>query len=358
MDMFYKVMSGGIWGMNPYIVAVEADVANGMPYFNMVGMLSSEVKEAKERVRSALKNSGFRVLPQRITVNLSPADRKKEGAAFDLPIAVAILRAMGMISEKRLVDTLIIGELGLDGRVKAVRGVLPIVLEAKRQGIGRCIVPIENCKEAMEVNDIQIIPVKDLKQVTDYINKGYIGEIVFQDEKVVYQNGGTPDFSEVKGNLMARRAAEIAAAGNHNLLMIGPPGSGKSMIAERIAGILPSIKKEEMLEILGIYSICGLLKDGEFVRSRPFRAPHHTITIQGMTGGGTYPRPGELSLAHKGVLFLDEITEFHPAVLETLRQPLETGQMIITRTSGTYIFDTDCMVVAAMNERTTKMIQA
>ncbi|MBD5136338.1 MAG: YifB family Mg chelatase-like AAA ATPase [Lachnospiraceae bacterium] len=346
--MFYKVISGAVWGMEPYIVAVEADVANGMPYFNMVGMLSSEVKEAKERVRSALKNSGYKIPPQRITVNLSPADRKKKGAAFDLPIAIAVLRAMGMIKEKRLKNTLVIGELGLDGKVKPVKGVLPIVLAAKKAGISTCIVPTNNYEEAIEVGGMKIIPAENLMQAVSYIMNGLEQNIIPQySGKTDIQQA--PDFNEIYGNAAAKRAAEIAAAGNHNMLMIGPPGAGKSMIAGRISGILPDISSEESLEVSGIYSICGLLEDGKCIKTRPFRAPHHTITLQGMTGGGKYPVPGELSLAHKGVLFLDEVTEFTPAVLDTLRQPLEDKRLIITRTSGTYTFDTDCMVVAAMN---------
>lgn len=346
--MFYKVISGAVWGMEPYIVTVEADVANGMPYFNMVGMLSSEVKEAKERVRAALKNSGYKIPPQRITVNLSPADRKKKGAAFDLPIAIAVLRAMGMIKEKRLKNTLVIGELGLDGKVKPVKGVLPIVLAAKKAGISTCIVPLNNYKEAIEVGGMKIIPAANLMQAVSYIMNGLEQNIIpLCSGKTDIQQ--SPDFNEIYGNAAAKRAAEIAAAGNHNMLMIGPPGAGKSMIAGRISGILPDISSEESLEVSGIYSICGLLEDGKCIKTRPFRAPHHTITLQGMTGGGKYPVPGELSLAHKGVLFLDEVTEFTPAVLDTLRQPLEDKRLIITRTSGTYTFDTDCMVVAAMN---------
>ncbi|MDE5782360.1 MAG: YifB family Mg chelatase-like AAA ATPase [Lachnospiraceae bacterium] len=346
--MFYKVISGAVWGMEPYIVAVEADVANGMPYFNMVGMLSSEVKEAKERVRSALKNSGYKIPPQRITVNLSPADRKKKGAAFDLPIAIAVLRAMGMIKEKRLKNTLVIGELGLDGKVKPVKGVLPIVLAAKKAGISTCIVPINNYEEAIEVGGMKIIPAANLMQAVSYIMNGLEQNIIPQcSSKTDIQQA--PDFNEIYGNAAAKRAAEIAAAGNHNMLMIGPPGAGKSMIASRISGILPDVSSEESLEVSSIYSICGLLQDGKCIKIRPFRAPHHTITLQGMTGGGKYPVPGELSLAHKGVLFLDEVTEFMPAVLDTLRQPLEDKRLIITRASGTYTFDTDCMVVAAMN---------
>lgn len=347
--MFYKVISGAVWGMEPYIVGVEADVTNGMPYFNMVGLLSSEVKEARERVRSALKNSGYRIPAQRITVNLSPADRKKSGSAFDLPIAMAILRAMGMIPEKRLSNTLVIGELGLDGKVKQVKGVLPIVLAAKKEGLSSCIVPICNYKEAIEVDGMKVIPVSNLIHAVSYIINGTEQDIIMQDGNCEDESWGKPDFNNIYGNTAAKRAAEIAAAGNHNLLMIGPPGSGKSTIAAGISGILPDMSREESLEVSGIYSICGLLDDGKCIKNRPFRAPHHTITLQGMTGGGKYPVPGELSLAHKGVLFLDEVTEFSPAVLDTLRQPLEDKRLIITRASGTYIFYADCMVVAAMN---------
>lgn len=347
--MFYRVISGAVWGMEPYTVMVEADITNGMPYFNMVGMLSSEVKEARERVRSALKNSGYRLPPQRITINLSPADRRKEGAAFDLPIAISILRAMGVITEKRLENTLVIGELGLNGDVKSVKGVLPIVLAAKRRGVSSCIVPFSNYREASEVSGIKVIPVRNLSDANAYIMEGIINNTGRLDKGMLAEVSAVPDFSDIYGNGMAKRAAEIAAAGHHNFLMIGPPGTGKSMLASAIRGILPALTGEESLEVTSIYSICGMLSNGTFIKERPFRAPHHTITRQGMTGGGKYPVPGELSLAHYGVLFLDELAEFNPYVLDTLRQPLEDRKLIITRTTGTYTFNTDCMVVAAMN---------
>lgn len=347
--MFYRVISGAVWGMEPYIVMVEADITNGMPYFNMVGMLSSEVKEARERVRSALKNSGYKLLPQRITVNLSPADRRKEGAAFDLPVAISVLRAMGMIAGKRLENTLVIGELGLNGDVKSVKGVLPIVMAAKSSGVTSCIVPFSNYTEASEVDGINIIPVRSLLEATSYIMKGTINRELESGRAITSVSSYIPDFADIYGNEMAKRAAEIAAAGHHNFFMTGPPGTGKSMLASAIRGILPAMTHEESLEVTGIYSICGMLPEGTLIKERPFRAPHHTITRQGMTGGGKYPVPGELSLAHKGVLFLDELAEFNSSVLDTLRQPLEDRKLIITRASGTYSFNTDCMAVAAMN---------
>lgn len=327
---------------------VEADVSRGMPYFNMVGMLSMEVREAKERIRAAVKNSGYEMRPLRITVNLSPADKRKEGTLFDLPIAIAILKAAGCIDENIPEGTLIIGELGLSGEVKPVSGIFPILLMAERMGFKRCILPAGNINETVLVRGIDIVPVETLCQAAEYF-QGKRHRLASQEIHIIPEMKKIPDFSEVHGHHLAKRAAEIAAAGNHNMLMIGPPGSGKSMIAGCIAGIMPELSYDEKVEISTIYSVCGLLKDGNGITGRPFRSPHHAITVQGMTGGGRYPKPGELSLASGGVLFLDELPEFSPAVIDTLRQPLEERKITLVRASGKYEFASDCMLVAAMN---------
>lgn len=347
-SMYYSVISGAIWGMRPYILNVEADVCNGMPFFNMVGLLSSEVKEARERVRSAIRNSGFELRAQRITINLSPADKRKAGVLFDLPIAVAIMAATDVINPSRLADTIIVGELSLDGSIHKVNGVLPILIEAVSGGVKHCIIPYDNYNEATEAGDIHIIPVSNLKECVEYINCGT--EYTYnnyRDEDI--RNTMVEDFSEVKGHNLIRRAAEIAVAGRHNMLMIGPPGAGKSMIAKRIAGIMPDLSKAEKMEIARIYSICGQLDGSVDKIKRPYRAPHHTITVQAMAGGGRYPVPGELTMAHKGVLFLDELPEFNPLVIDSLRQPMEEGTITISRATGSYEFAADTMVVAAMN---------
>lgn len=333
--------------MSPYIISVEIDYSQGMPYFAMVGAIASEVKESKERVRSALLNSGFRLAPGRITINFSPADIRKEGTHFDLPIAIGILMAYGIIKNKSISQTLFIGELGLDGSVKAVNGILPIIIKAKEEGILNCIIPKDNYYEAIMLEGVNIVPVSFFDEVLAFIN----GDLVNKDMYIssYYKEVAEYDFANVHGHALARRAAEIAATGRHNLLMIGSPGAGKSMIAKCIPGILPNITEEELLEVLSIYSICGLLRDGRTVLSRPFRAPHHTVTVSGMVGGGKYPKPGEISLAHRGVLFLDELPEFSPIVIDTLRQPLEDKKLTVVRNTGSYEFDCDCMVVASMN---------
>lgn len=346
--MYYSVTSGAVWGMQPYLLSVEADICNGMPFFNMVGMLASEVKEARERVRSAIRNSGFELRSQRITINMSPADRRKAGVSFDLPIALAILSASGLINTERLSETIIVGELGLDGSVHRVNGVLPIIMEAIDNGVKHCIIPFDNISEAKEAGDIHIIPVSCLKECVEYVNSGIIHDYTGEVGKHK-KAGDIEDFNEVRGHILVRRAAEIAVAGRHNLLMVGPPGAGKSMIARRIPGIMPELSREEKMEIARIYSICGQLHTGVEDLHRPFRAPHHTITMQGMVGGGKYPAPGEVTMAHKGVLFLDEFTEFNPLVIDTLRQPMEEGRITISRASGSYDFDAEAMIVAAMN---------
>jgi magnesium chelatase family protein len=351
---FSTVVSAATEGLAVEFVHVEADVSNGLPVFHMVGYLASEVKEAGERVRTAIKNSGFDFPAKRTVINLSPATMRKRGASFDLPIAVAVLTALGELSGSRIQNTLIIGEMGLDGSVRKVPGILPIVAEAKEREVRRCIVPEENKAEAALVSGMQVIGVKDLKETIEFLKSGSKPQ-----KKKVQQTGSMqereteesfPDFGDLCGQKNVRRAAEIAVAGGHNLLLIGPPGSGKTMTAGCIAGILPPMSTEESMEVTKIYSVMGMVDEKQpLIRKRPFRNVHHTATRAALIGGGMIPRPGEISLAHQGVLFLDELPEFKKGVLEVLRQPLEQHCIRITRNYGTYTFPADFMLVAAMN---------
>ena len=351
---FSTVVSAATEGLAVEFVHVEADVSNGLPVFHMVGYLASEVKEAGERVRTAIKNSGFDFPAKRTVINLSPATMRKRGASFDLPIAVAVLTALGELSGSRIQNTLIIGERGLDGSVRKVPGILPIVAEAKEREVRRCIVPEENKAEAALVSGMQVIGVKDLKETIEFLKSGSKPQ-----KKKVQQTGSVqereteesfPDFGDLCGQKNVRRAAEIAVAGGHNLLLIGPPGSGKTMTAGCIAGILPPMSTEESMEVTKIYSVMGMVNEKQpLIRKRPFRNVHHTATRAALIGGGMIPRPGEISLAHQGVLFLDELPEFKKGVLEVLRQPLEQHCIRITRNYGTYTFPADFMLVAAMN---------
>lgn len=347
---FSTIVSAAIDGLGVEFVRVEADISNGLPMFHMVGYLSSEVKEAGERVRTAIRNSGFDYPPKRTVINLSPATLRKRGASFDLPIAVASLMSLGRIPPEEPGRSLIIGELSLDGKVRKVPGILPIVIEAKAAGVSRCIVPADNMAEGALVSGIQVIGVEDLKQAVSALKGVPLLKADSSEEEWKEPVEMFPDFADIRGQENVKRAAEIAVAGGHNLLMIGPPGSGKSMTAKCIAGILPPPDMEESLEITKIYSVLGMLNEkSPLIQKRPFREVHHTATRAALIGGGVFPRPGEISLAHGGVLFLDELPEFKKSVLEVLRQPLEEKEIQISRTYGNYRFPADVILVAAMN---------
>lgn len=351
--MFSKVYSAGLQGIDGFLVQVEADVGNGLPGFHMVGYLASEVREAEERVRTSLKNSGFLLSPKKIIVNLSPADIRKDGTAFDLPVAVAVLASYGVINAETLRDQAFVGELGLNGQVKPVRGVLSMVSALREADRKRCFLPKENVTEGMAVGGIDIVGIEHLTQMTDFLTSEREPGRQWQPCNIPAKEELSPysvDFSEINGQQLVRRATEIAVAGRHNILYLGPPGSGKSMVAQRIPTIMPSLSQEEQLEISKIYSVCGMLPPGKaLLDRRPFRSPHHTISPQAMAGGGRYPKPGEISLASRGVLFLDEFPEFRREALEILRQPLEERKVTISRVNGSCTFPANVLVAAAMN---------
>lgn len=347
--MYTSILSATIDGLKAHMVQVEIDVSSGLPGFSMIGNVNRQIREAPDRVKTALHNIHIVLPPRRITVNLSPGNIQKTGTGFELPIAAGILSIFGYLPEENLKKIFLVGEIGLDGQIKGVRGVLEMVRLAKDMGCVACVVPKENLEEAQMIEGIYHAGVENLEEFMQVIRGNRWKEEILPIKKIE-EDMDALDFQDVKSQNSAKRAALLAASGFHNLLLIGPPGSGKTMIAERIPGILPILTKEEMIELTGIYSIAGLLSEKQpWISHRPFRSPHHTISPQALAGGGKIPVPGEITLAHRGVLFLDELPEMKRSTLEILRQPLEEQKIFISRVGGNYCFPSEFLLVAAMN---------
>lgn len=348
--MYSKVNTCVLQGLDGWNVEVETDLSRGIPVFNIVGLPDVSINESKERVRAAIKNSGFEFPLSRITINLAPANLKKQGSQIDLSIAVGILKSSGAILESDIEDLIFIGELSLDGKVNAIDGALPMVISMRQKKKSRCIIPYENKEECGVIDGIEVIPVRNLKEVVDFLNdelyiKPYRKQMKSSNDGIIHNL----DFADIKGQSGLKRALEISASGFHNCLIIGPPGAGKTMAARRLPTIMPDLTFEEAIEVTKIYSISGLLPSNDLIQTRQFRAPHHTASEISLIGGGRMPKPGEVSLSHNGVLFLDELPEFKKSVLEVLRQPLEDGFVTISRAKASLSFPSNFMLIASMN---------